>query len=99
MPICFTGTVGGGSFDPSRLKADIPLIGLVNGSNHDFTIPHKVVQSVFTLFLNGQAMHDGSSFDFILTESGGSGTGFDGVHVYRAPHLNDLLTANYLIAA
>jgi hypothetical protein len=85
-------------------KQDIQLVGSVNDVNTIFTIPsghfiqdvnHKII-----VYKNGvkQAYLD----DYIISESGGIGTGYDTVIFYIPPATTptpiDIVTADYYIA-
>lgn len=76
---------------------NVGLLGVMNGSNHVFTTPGKFVNQLggdtLQLLYNGQRLLEVD--DYTLSESGGSGTGYDTVTLLFAPKLGDKLTADY----
>lgn len=70
-------TLGGGA---GARYYQQPLIGPINGSNTVFTTAQNFVHGgVFTesLYYNGQLLLEGIGNDYIASESGGPGSGFD----------------------
>jgi len=93
-------TLSGGIF---RLRWDIELIGQKNGANTIFKLPSfaKFVNSdgmKIRVYTNGQRLHEGSSNDFTVSESGGLGAGFDTVVLAVAPNTWEQITADYMVA-
>ena len=81
-----------------RLKWSVELAGLKNGLNPTFTTPDKFVTGTIRLYWNGQRLLEGGSIDFITSESGGAGTGFDTItFIGRAPRLGYNLLADYVV--
>lgn len=106
------GASDGYSF-PVVFRQAVPLIGTFDGVNRIFTIPNSekfVNGSVATsnVFLNHEfrilIRHNGrglvESTDFIVAESGGSGTGFDTIifiSLTPKPRDNGTLVADYVV--
>lgn len=71
-----------------------PLLGDIDGSNTVFTSPYKFVHDAVrpeTLYYNGVAQDEGISDDYIASESGGVGTGFDTIIMSFPPRVGDKL--------
>ena len=86
----------------AHLRQDEQLIGVTDGANITFILPNgdkAINQSTGAKILvkyNGQALHEGGSNDFTVTESGGAGTGFDTVLLEFSPLSGDLISADYI---
>lgn len=89
---------------PYLFKNEIPLIGSVDGVNRIFNTPDKFIQgtyfgNIFKIFVthNGHILFEG--IDYVVSESGGPGTGFDTITIKsftpRANH--SILYASYVI--
>lgn len=86
-------------------REDIQLVGIIDGSNTVFTLPPSdtffVQNSTYRIivYLNGvkQLLND----DYFVSESGGSGTGFDTVIMSSPPGQNgffdQVITADYYV--
>lgn len=77
VTVTISGTVGG--ITPDRFKSDVHLGGTLDGVNRVFTTPDKFVEGTIGVIHNGtiQSERVGTSGDYLLSESGGVGTGFD----------------------
>ena len=75
------------------------LIGVQNEANKTFTTPDKFIRDAgfeeWVLY-NGQVMEPGVGNDYVASESGGVGTGFDTITFETiAPHSDDNLRIIY----
>jgi hypothetical protein len=88
---------GARSVPRSKLRSAQPLTGLIDGVNTSFSTPepfiHDPPRQTMELFYNGQRLF--ISDDFLISESGGPGTGYDTVQTLFAPRSGDKLLANY----
>jgi hypothetical protein len=91
----------GGGYTP-RLNAE--LQGVKNGSNPIFTLPDKALNTSElspSVVWNGRRLRSG--VDYVLSESGGAGTGYDTVTLSQwqtagfLPRAGDELVADYFI--
>jgi hypothetical protein len=96
---------GGISEIPFLLKQNVKLIGSINGSNRIFKIPSP------DKFINGsfhgnifkiQVFHNGRELiettDYIVSESGGVGTGYDTIILVSfAPRHKSKMYSNYVV--
>jgi hypothetical protein len=86
----------------SRLRWNKELIGDKDGVNMVYTTPDYFVQSdptVIKIFRNGQKLRLGSSNDYVVSESGGLGTGYDTITINYDPLFdNEVLVADYISA-
>jgi hypothetical protein len=91
----------GGTPAFSDFRRNIPLVGLKNGSNTVFTTPDKFVRSPFeeVVYYNGVLQEEGAGNDYIVSESGGAGTGYDTITFSIAPYSWEKLTIDYIIKA
>lgn len=77
------------------------LTGLINGINTVFTTAVDFVAGTEAVFFNGVRQSPGASNDYVISESGGGGTGFDTITVSDAPRgrpgprTDDRLTIDY----
>jgi hypothetical protein len=99
---------GGGASIPYSFRQNQSLDGIVDGTNRTFTLPNsdkavigEYYGNIFDFFLthNGKKMEP--HHDYILSESGGPGSGFDTITCISNPILpgRSVLRANYVIAA
>jgi hypothetical protein len=76
---------------------NVALLGVKNGVNLVFTTPddfvHVVSGETIRVFYNGQRLLE--SEDYVISESGGMGSGYDTVTMFVAPRIDDKLTADY----
>ena len=83
-----------------RFRTGQPLLGSQNGANLTFTVPvgdkftHNLPFLSIQLYYNGvrQKLLD----DYIVSESGGFGTGFDTLMLCFAPMVDDILLVDYI---
>lgn len=82
------------------IRTAIDLIGTKNQINHVFTTPEKFVHlsgnSIkIKIYRNGQRqfLHG----DYEVSESGGSGTGFDTITFYKPPRFFESLVCDYIV--
>ena len=90
---------------PYLFKQDIALIGDINNTNRIFTIPSpdKFINGTFygntfkiQVFHNGRLLIE--SIDYLISESGGTGTGYDTIILISfTPRVNSKIIANYTI--
>ncbi len=97
------GTPGVG-IPVTDLRYDRELAGTKNGTNKIFTLPggdkgiNEVVGVKVAVWINGVRKHEGAGDDFTISESGGSGTGYDTItFVFIAPISRDRLVADYFL--
>ena len=85
----------------SRLKVEIPLLGTKNSLNLIFTTPDKFLPTKIALYFNGVRMKQGAGEDYVVSESGGPGTGYDTITLLDAalaPKSTEQLFADYVAA-
>ena len=89
----------GGTPALSDLRRNIPLVGTKNGVNTVFTTPDKFVRSPFqeVVSRNGVSQEEGVGNDYVASESGGVGTGYDTITLAIAPYAWEKVTIDYLI--
>lgn len=98
--------VSGGSVDiPFLFRQNIDLEGDINGLNRIFTVPSpdKFINGTYQsntfkiqVFHNGRALLE--TEDYLVSESGGVGTGYDTIiFVSFVPLSNSKIFANYMI--
>jgi hypothetical protein len=96
--------VSGGVVDiPFLFRQNIDLEGDVDGVNRIFTTPDKFINGTYQsntfkiqVFHNGRALLE--TEDYIVSESGGVGTGYDTIiFVSFVPLSNSKIFANYMI--
>lgn len=83
-----------------KMRWDKDLVGSKNGLNKVFTTPDPYFvqdgEQIIRVVLNGQRFS--SPDDFVASESGGVGTGYDTVTLVAvAPVPTDELTADYMV--
>jgi len=77
------------------------LSGSINGINTTFTTSSAFVASSEAVHFNGQRQEEGAGNDYVRSESGGVGTGFDTITFAVAPRSrsgskpNDRVTVDY----
>jgi len=76
---------------------NVSLLGVKNGVNLVFTTPDDFVNvasgETIQVYYNGQRLLE--SEDYMISESGGMGSGYDTVTMLVAPKIDDKLTADY----
>lgn len=93
-----TSTGGGGSI---AILLDQPMAGAIDGANtvfltaSDFRVSDGAGPVVY---YNGQRLHLGAGHDYVVSESGGVGTGYDTVTLAFAPRVGDHLSVDYVEA-
>jgi len=81
-----------------KVREGVALLGIYDGSNQDFTTPEPFVQGTnmnIKVYRNGQRLHFGVSNDYVVSESGGPGTGYDTIVVAIPPRDHEKLIADY----
>jgi len=81
-------------------KYDVPLRGTKNSSNTVFTVPEIFLPTSFVLHVNGLRQQRGVGCDYLISESGGPGAGYDTVTLDTrlAPYTEESVTADYVPA-
>jgi len=83
-----------------RFRTGVSLIGIRDGSNSTFRIPggekftHNLPFLTISVYVNGLRMT--LLDDYVISESGGSGTGYDTVILSQPPYANDHLLVDYV---
>lgn len=95
------GFATGTAVTEGRIRENISLVGVQDGSNLVFTIPdlavHNPPGSQIKVYRNGQRLMPGPSNDYVVSESGGVGTGYDTItFTADPPILGERLSADYL---
>jgi len=84
---------------PASLQRwDVHLIGVVDGANLVFTTAEYFRNdgNHIRVHWNGFRLRGGIGNDYVVSESGGPGTGFNTVTLVEAPRAGDVLTADYV---
>jgi hypothetical protein len=68
----------------ARVYGEVPS-GLINSVNTVFTTSQDFVPGTETVYYNGVRQREGLSNDYVRSESGGIGTGFDTITLAVAP--------------
>jgi len=76
--------LGGGGGAGVRVYNEV-LTGLINGVNTVFTTSADFEAGTEAVYFNGLRQHPGVGNDYIISESGGVGTGFDTITFAVAP--------------
>jgi hypothetical protein len=93
---------------PYLFRDDRPLIGMQDGVNRTFTVPSpdKFLDGTqsdgneFTIFITHNGLKQQENIDFIVSQSGGAGTGFDTINfISKTPKPDAILRAWYVIDA
>lgn len=98
-----TVTAGSGTLDANDFREYVALSGLQDDSNLVFTIPDKAKHDPpklqLKVYRNGVLQNPGSLNDYVVTESGGPGTGFDTITFATgsAPLAWESLWASYVL--
>ena len=77
-----------------------PLLGTIDGANTVFTTDEKFVvdgQNDPAVYFQGQRQEPGATSDYVLSESGGVGTGFDTITFAFAPPTTSNLSVDYYV--
>lgn len=98
------GGSGGSGITLAQLREYRDLGGAKDGVNLVYTLPdsdkaiHAAPGAQIKVYWNGQRLAVGATCDFIVSESGGAGTGYDTVTLLtRPPKSTDVLYADYLL--
>lgn len=100
-------SVTGAAF-PYLFRDDQPLIGIQNDLNRVYFVPPpdkflvgtQSDGNFFFIFVTFNGLKQEENIDYVISESGGTGTGFDTVtFINKSPKPNTLLRASYVIAA
>ena len=83
--------------DGERVLNEVPS-GTKNGVNTSFGLANDFESGTLQLYVNGVRKTEGVGNDFVATESGGPGTGFDGFTLAFPPIADDNLLADYVKA-
>ena len=59
--------------------------GPIDGVNKDFTTAAKFLETSLRVYKNGQRLREGATIDYVISESGGSGSGFDTITLAIPP--------------
>jgi hypothetical protein len=85
------------SVSRSSLRVGIEPVGAFDGVNVTFFLPESFVhdppRQTLTLFYNGQRLSHGH--DYLVSEGGGPGGGYDTLTTLFAPRPGDRLQADY----
>lgn len=83
-----------------RLRTGQKLLGVKDGANLTFTVPFGDKFAHNLPFLSIHVFYNGVRLtlldDYLISESGGSGTGYDSVTLLVAPVSADKVTADYV---
>ena len=71
-----------------RFKYQIDLAGAKNGVNLAYTAPEFFLEDTERVYRNGSRLKRGIGCDYVTSESGGGGTGFDTVTLLQSPLLS-----------
>lgn len=92
------------TFPPLIPRQNVPMVGVINGVNTVFVLPFgdkaAIVPPATTIAVrvNGVEYSSGVENDYVLSESGGAGSGFDTITMLHfAPKEGDSITATYFI--
>lgn len=84
-----------------RFRTGQDLVGVKDASNTMFFVPagkkfvHELPYLTICVFYNG--VRQTYLEDYLVFESGGFGTGFDAVTMFRPPYPDDSLQADYVV--
>lgn len=85
----------------SRFKVEVPLLGVKDHSNLVFTTPDKFLPTSIAVYFNGNRMKKGTGNDYVISESGVPGSGYDTITLLDAalaPYVTEQLFADYIQA-
>lgn len=84
----------------AKFRNGVLLSGAIDGVNQTFTSPEKFRHSPpnynIAVYYNGQRIF--LDDDYTVSESGGSGTGYDTVSTLFSPKVGDKIWADYIAA-
>lgn len=84
-----------------RFRTGQGLVGSKDGSNLIFHTPglekftHNLPYLTISVFVNGMRLT--LLDDYVISESGGLGTGYDTVTLSQAPYVDDHVVADYIV--
>ena len=82
----------------SRFKYEVEPSGTKNGTNVVFTTPDNFLEDTIRLYVRGQRWQRGAGCDYVVSESGGAGTGFDTITLLRTgPRSDDAFFVDYTV--
>ena len=85
---------GGGAL----LRTNVVPSGTINGVNAVFTTPTKFIHNGVNnemVYLRGKRLRVGATHDYVASESGGLGTGYDTITLNQPPEVGDNLLIDY----
>lgn len=88
------GGAGGSGGAGNRIFSE-ELAGLKNQSNNTYTTAADFVAGSEAVYYNGVRLLEGVGNDYVRSESGGIGTGYDTITLVVAPHSDDNLLIDY----
>lgn len=97
---CDSGATPGGDV-PASLRTNVALLGVVNGVNTVFSTPDTFIHDGVTdeaVYVRGQRLLHGAGNDYVASESGGVGTGYDTIVLSIPPQAGDNLLIDYYVA-
>ncbi|HET6495520.1 MAG TPA: hypothetical protein VFH61_09180 [Thermoleophilia bacterium] len=81
----------------TKFRFQIDLVGTKNGVNAVFTTPEDFTIDTEQVYYNGIRLKRGVGCDYLTSESGGLGTGYDTITLAYAPLGGENLFTDYLI--
>lgn len=82
----------------SRMRYGIDLLGPKDGVNKVFTTPEEFSSGTIRVYFDGVRMREAVDSDYVASESGGPGSGYDTVtFVAAAPRADENMLADYMI--
>lgn len=97
LPVSDTTTSGSSGL--SNRKYGVSFTESPDGVRVTFSITEDYIHTVVgkeSVFYNGQRLKEGSGNDYVATESGGVGTGYDSIVMAIAPHSDAELLIDYV---
>ena len=96
------GDSGGGGAPgiPTALRTNVVPLGTINGVNTVFAAPDNFTHDGITneaVYLRGKRVREGAGNDYVASESGGAGTGYDTITFSVAPKNGDNILMDYYI--
>jgi len=78
-----------------------PLIGTIDGANTVFSTAELFCHEAYireSVYLRGLFRAEGTGCDYVASESGGAGAGYDTITFTRPPKPGDILSITYYLA-
>lgn len=97
---CDGGDGTGGGVVDLEPRTNVVPIGSINGSNTVFSTPDDFIHDGTTnesVYLRGKRLLEGVGNDYVASESGGAGTGYDTLTFAVAPKAGDNILVDYYI--